>query len=172
MPARKRAVDGSEGFLSSRSTLTSSFHPGIRANTESFLIPYFCLLLLTLVARPAEGFEPPRPDSDFETSAAAIFSADCVDCHNGQEKKGGLDLTTRKSAFREGNTGPGLIPGDLNGSQVWERIRSGEMPRQENSALDQLQFERLRKWILAGAEWPHGRRLTDVHGQVIRELLS
>ena len=134
------------------------------------MIPYFCFLLLTLVSRPAEGFEPPRPDSDFETSAAALFSAHCVDCHNGQEKKGGLDLTTMKSAFRGGNTGPGLVPGDLKGSQVWERIRSGEMPPQENSALDQRQLERLRKWILAGAEWPAGRRLgpyefsTDTRG--------
>lgn len=71
---------------------------------------------LTLAAS-AVFAAPSAPDA----ASAAFLEKHCVECHDGEVKKGGLDLTALKFA-----------PEDRQSSKVWqrmiERVRDGEMP--------------------------------------------
>ncbi len=70
-----------------------------------------------LLIAPALAAAPVAPNP----AAAAFLEKHCVECHDGEVKKGGLDLTTL--AFK---------PEDRQSSKVWqrmiERVRDGEMP--------------------------------------------
>ena len=70
-----------------------------------------------LLAASALAAAPAAPNP----AAAAFLEKHCVECHDGEVKKGGLDLTAL--AFK---------PEDRQSSKVWqrmvERVRDGEMP--------------------------------------------
>jgi hypothetical protein len=72
---------------------------------------FFLCAFVPLVLRAAP---PPRP-------VAALIDQHCADCHDGDEKKGGLDF----------NTLP-FSPGDARNFDLWvkirDRVESGEMP--------------------------------------------
>ncbi|MFM9001956.1 MAG: DUF1592 domain-containing protein [Opitutia bacterium] len=75
------------------------------------LRPSLRLAASALAAAPAG----PNP------AAAAFLERHCVECHDGEVKKGGLDLTALK-----------FEPADRNAAATWlhvlERVRDGEMP--------------------------------------------
>ena len=81
----------------------------------SSFLPMFRAALLLAASALAAAPAAPNP------AAAAFLEKHCVECHDGEVKKGGLDLTTL--AFR---------PEDRQSSKVWqrmiERVREGEMP--------------------------------------------
>jgi Planctomycete cytochrome C len=88
------------------------------------------LLLVTLllgVSRQAAAIETDRPP-DFDEQVRPILAARCHACHGERERKGELDLRSRASILRGGESGPVIHrdrPGD---SPLVEKITSGEMP--------------------------------------------
>ncbi|MGE3777413.1 MAG: PSD1 and planctomycete cytochrome C domain-containing protein, partial [Pirellulaceae bacterium] len=62
-----------------------------------------------------------------------------------------MDLTHRAAAQAGGDSGPALIPGNLEESLLWQRIRAGEMP--PNQPLPEAQQRTLQDWITRGAPW-------------------
>src|SRR6266478_8341673 len=61
----------------------------------------------------------------FEGKIRPIFSDNCYKCHSaGAEKiKGGLLLDTRDGALKGGNTGPAVVPGNLDKSLLIQAVR-------------------------------------------------
>ncbi len=74
-----------------------------------------------------------------------------MDCHNGTEKKGGLDLSKSKTTLKGGDSGEVLLPGDLDGSLLWEYVDSNEMPPKKPLLADEKKL--LKAWIESGAKW-------------------
>src|SRR5205807_5485200 len=62
---------------------------------------------LFAVARAALCAE--RPD-DFDAVVAPVIARNCLACHNPTDKKGGLDLSSAKTALAGGDSGPALVP--------------------------------------------------------------
>lgn len=84
----------------------------------------------------------------YEGTFKAIFDGRCVFCHSGPDAKADLDLSTYQGILQGGKHGPGIVPGDLDASLIWQRqtrrkAHFGQM-------LDD-ELEALRDWILAGA---------------------
>ena len=52
----------------------------------------------------------------------------CTVCHGGRKKEGGLDLRTRESMLKGGESGPAMIPGKPEESLMIKKIRGGKMP--------------------------------------------
>ncbi len=96
---------------------------------------------------------------DFETDIAPIFSSRCVECHNPQEKNGGLDLSNSKSALIGGESGKGIVPHDAEKSELWKKVSAREMPPTENPPLTNSQLQKIKEWIASGALWPADRIL-------------
>lgn len=88
---------------------------------------------------------------DFEKQIAPLLAEKCLDCHNGREAKGKLNLSTKKSAFAGGESGVVLVPGNLKKSYLWDRISADEMPPKH--PLTAPEKELLKLWIKEGAIW-------------------
>jgi hypothetical protein len=105
--------------------------------------------LACLLAASAGMSAEPAPD--FDRQIAPLLAGRCLDCHSGSEPKGRLDLSTQKGARQGGDSGPGVVPGKLTASQVWERVAAGDMPPKKPLPDDEK--KRLQAWLEAGAKW-------------------
>ena len=79
-----------------------------------------------------------------------IFNIRCRACHI-EAVSGGLSLTTFACAQKGGKSGAGFIPGFPENSPIHLRVTGGTMPPFPPT-LDFLEKERIRLWILKGAE--------------------
>ncbi|AMV20516.1 DUF1553 domain-containing protein [Planctomyces sp. SH-PL14] len=125
---------------------------------------WMCLTLLWAlsVAGPAPAEERPVASIDgaqlFESQVRSVLSAKCVSCHRGENRKGGLDLTTEEALQRGGESGPALVPGKPDESAIYLRsvAEEGERPEmpEKGEPLTKAEAAVLRDWIAAGAPWP------------------
>ncbi|MDE0737374.1 MAG: hypothetical protein OSB47_16245, partial [Pirellulaceae bacterium] len=129
--------------------------------------PVFLLLLFAVGELTAQ--EP----VSFEKEIVSLIAKRCVECHNARDTKGGLDLSSRKTAFQGGESGKVLEPGNVSASSLIDRLVAGEMPpesRGQSQELPAAEIALLTRWIAEGAQWPGDRRIdiyektTDVRG--------
>jgi|HubBroStandDraft_6_1064221.scaffolds.fasta_scaffold10288_2 mono/diheme cytochrome c family protein len=83
--------------------------------------------------------------------AQALLKAKCVRCHGENRQESGLDLRSRESILKGGESGPALIPGQSDESLVFKRVRAGEMPPRNAGRLLPEEIATLQQWIAAGA---------------------
>ena len=97
----------------------------------------------------------------FKRDVRQILLARCTKCHAGPRTEGGLDLSSRSSLLRGGESGPAIVVGDHAKSRLYRlviRKDEGKMP-QEGAALSQRHQQALAKWIDLGAPYD-----TPLHG--------
>ncbi len=83
----------------------------------------------------------------WEGGIADLFASKCTSCHNSTGRLGGLDLTSYQAALEGGGSGPAIVPGDPDASQVVVVQSAG-------GHIGQLSFDELEiiiQWIEAGA---------------------
>lgn len=107
----------------------------------------------------------------FEKRIRPVLAEKCYGCHAADSKKlkGSLQLDHMEHMLVGGETGPVLVPGDVEKSLLIESIRYGnedlQMPPKEKlSAEIVADFE---TWIGAGAPWPEEK--VPVRGEVAGE---
>ncbi len=113
------------------------------------------LVSLALVAVPAaRGAEP------FAERVAPLLRQRCLACHDGQKKRGGLDLSTRAGLLAGGESGPAVAVGKGKESLLVRKVGGDRpaMPRQ-GPKLTADDVAVLARWIDAGAPWPEGVKL-------------
>lgn len=97
----------------------------------------------------------------FESEIRPILSRHCVRCHNGKSHKGGLDLTSRASSLKGGDSGPAIEPGAAAESLLAEVIGyAADVRMPPKGRLKDEEISRLTAWIDRGAVWPDSARLT------------
>ncbi len=94
----------------------------------------------------------------FEAKIRPVLIDSCYECHSQEDgvSKGGLTLDSRYGLRQGGNTGPGVVPGDLEESWLWLAISHSE-PDYEMPPKSKLPDEVLadfRTWIEMGAPDP------------------
>ena len=101
-------------------------------------------------------------DDFFRSQVAPILERHCVSCHIGDDAKGKLSLETAATVKAGGDSGPPIVPGNLDDSYLLEVV-SGEKPLMPKNSppLSKAQVEILRRWIKEGAVWPEGVELQD-----------
>src|SRR5205823_5235073 len=87
----------------------------------------------------------------FRRQIKPILAGKCLNCHDSEKKKAGLDLSRRARATNGGKSGPALLPGNPEASLVYQRISAGEMPPQNPLSPDQIMA--FRQWVQAGAPY-------------------
>lgn len=97
------------------------------------------------------------PAPDFERDIRPILTARCTSCHGEAKQRASLRLDRRSFAFKGGESGAVLQPGQAEASLLWQRVVStdeGErMPPSGKPLTDQEQTT-LRWWLNSGAHWP------------------
>ncbi|MGH7222855.1 MAG: c-type cytochrome domain-containing protein, partial [Gemmataceae bacterium] len=110
-------------------------------------------LVVCLIASlvPAAAAEQPVTPPSFESRIRPLFKVYCLDCHGAGEKlRGGLDLRLRRLTVEGGDSGPAIVPGKVDDSLLYQRVRDGEMPPGK-SKLSQTDVAKIARWIAGGA---------------------
>ena len=96
----------------------------------------------------------------FESKVRPILVDHCYTCHSqkSEKLKGGLLLDTRESTLKGGDTGPAVVPGDLDKSLLIQAVRylkeDMQMPPKKQGKLSDSQIADLETWVKMGAPDP------------------
>ncbi|MDA0349215.1 MAG: PSD1 and planctomycete cytochrome C domain-containing protein [Verrucomicrobia bacterium] len=94
----------------------------------------------------------------FEAQIRPVLVENCYKCHSADSEKikGGFLLDSKPGMLRGGDSGPAIIPGDVEGSRLIQMIRQHpdfeSMP--PKTKLAQNQIEAIEQWIEMGAPDP------------------
>lgn len=120
------------------------------------------ILLLTLGFALVVDAEDRSTSDLFAEQIAPLLARHCLECHNPSDQKGGLDLTRAEGLAAGGDSGPAVVPGDLEESLLWQRVAADEMPPERTmpaagrTSLTGGEKAAVRQWIAAGATWGAG----------------
>ena len=120
----------------------------------------------------SEGEAIDKGNRLFALEIKPLLAAKCLACH-GQSPEvvlGGLDLTTRETLLRGGQSGvPALVPGNAEESRILAAVEGSNpdlaMPPKENDRLSAEQIAFLREWIQAGAPWPDDAQVAAIRSE-------
>lgn len=106
--------------------------------------------------RYPEGKVPDKVD--YARDIKPIFDRSCTKCHGPEKRKSGLRLDRKRFALKGGETGPAIVPGDVEKSLVAKYIQlpvdDDDVMPSKGKLLANSEIETIKKWIAAGAEWP------------------
>lgn len=94
-------------------------------------------------ATPAPTVAGSTAPTTWDGGIASLFEP-CTACHGAS---GGLNLSTYQSTVAGGNSGPGVVPGNPDSSEIVIVQSSGAHP----VLFDQAQLEIIQQWIANGA---------------------
>ena len=69
-----------------------------------------------------------KEDVDFATEILPIFRKNCLACHNAKDADADLNLESPAAIAKGGESGPMVIPGNADKSQLMDHIRQTEKP--------------------------------------------
>ena len=105
----------------------------------------------------------------FESKIRPLLAAECYDCHGPEKSKGGLRADHIDFLTEGGDSGPALVPGEVNASPLISAVRREDpdfsMPPKKELSEEQVTL--LEQWVEMGAPWPAEkveREETDEHG--------
>jgi hypothetical protein len=96
---------------------------------------------------------------DFAHRVVPILRKHCVECHAGDQQKGGFSINTRESTVAGGESGSLILPADGSLSELLHRVESTDadlrMPPQGPQLTDD-EVATLRVWIDEKLPWDSG----------------
>ena len=105
------------------------------------------LVGLAALALSARAQTPDKPN--YNDHVLPIFRNTCLNCHNPDKKKAGLDLSTYQGALQGSENGKVLKSGDGGGSQLLKSVMQTEDPKMppKGDKLSDGEIAIVRKWI-------------------------
>lgn len=87
----------------------------------------------------------------------AIFAHNCYQCHGENKKKGELSLETKRGVYDGGESGPSIVAGKLDESELYRRItlspNDDEVMPKKGKVLKKHEISLIKMWIEEGAYW-------------------
>lgn len=127
-------------------------------NTQHF---YFFAITCAAFFSSVGASDPTRKQLDFfESKIRPIFVENCYGCHseNAKQSDGSLFLDSRAGLLSGGDSGPAIVPGDVENSLLIKLVRRTDqdfaMPPEEENALSVAKVADLEAWIEMGAPDP------------------
>jgi cytochrome c553 len=127
------------------------------------------------VAVAADAVQPTKEGLEFfEKNVRPILSDRCYECHSATKNssKGGLILDSHDGAYKGGDEGPAVIPGNLEKSLLIKAVRYTDPefsmpPKKTGGKLPDDKIAILEEWVKMGAPMPTGgaAKLTGLTGK-------
>jgi hypothetical protein len=107
-----------------------------------------------------------RAVAPVEPAALGLLEEHCVQCHNPQKTKGGLDLSTREALVRGGETGPAISPGKWPDSFLLQTLRHEADPHMPHKKpkLPEAAIRQIEEWLAAGASYRRALQVKPAAG--------
>jgi len=119
-----------------------------------------CLLLLVLVQHQETCADDlnPKQLKFFETKIRPVLANHCYTCHSSQsgKTKGGFSLDTRDGIRQGGDSGHGVVPGDLDGSLIISAMKHDSFEMPPKKQLPANVIKNFETWVKMGAPDPRG----------------
>ncbi|RYZ98973.1 MAG: DUF1549 domain-containing protein [Sphingobacteriaceae bacterium] len=100
----------------------------------------------------------PQQEVELNTEVRAIFAHNCYKCHGSEKVKGDLRLDGKHMAFKGGENGPVIVPGNAAESELYKRITlpadDKDVMPVKNKKLAEKDIAIIKFWIDKGAPWP------------------
>jgi cytochrome c553 len=135
----------------------------------------FAALAAFAVAPSAEAMPATKEGLEFfEKNVRPILIDRCYECHSAEKNssKGGLILDSMDGAYKGGDEGPSVIPGDLEKSLLIKAVRYTDPefsmpPKKTGGKLPDEKIAILEEWVKMGAPMPSGgaAKLTGLTGK-------
>jgi uncharacterized membrane protein len=113
--------------------------------------------------KPETPDVPKSSKVDFTKEIAPVIKDMCFKCHGGEKVKGKFNLSSKKTAFAEAESGKAILPGKPAPLSKFYKSMTADKgdddlmpPVKEKARPTKEQIERVKKWIEEGAEWPDG----------------
>jgi hypothetical protein len=89
------------------------------------------------------------------TAARTILETKCLECHGGKTHRAELDLSTRESLLKGGESGPAIVAGKSGESLLYKKVTHADEPGMpyKRDRLSASEITDLAKWIDAGATY-------------------
>src|SRR3954463_14940724 len=109
-----------------------------------------------LMCAPAAAFgadSPGAPKVTYQDNVLPIFRNACLNCHNPDKKKGGLDISSYSAAMAGSDSQKVIVPGDPDGSMLYRCVMHIDEPKMPQKAdkLPQKDLDLIKQWIAGGA---------------------
>ena len=116
-----------------------------------------CGLFWLFCRRSVPGGEPQARPS-LEHDILPLFKARCQKCHGPVKPKGKLNLSSARSLARGGESGPVVVPGNLDESLLWDLVSNDEMPPRPGEPLSADEKVAVAAVDRTGGQGPAQRR--------------
>ena len=92
----------------------------------------------------------------FEAKIRPLLVENCYRCHSaeGEGIRGGLAVDNRDALHAGGESGPAIVPSDLDASLLWNAINYRDLKMPPRKPLSKQAIEDVRQWIEMGAPDP------------------
>ncbi|MCH2024814.1 MAG: PSD1 and planctomycete cytochrome C domain-containing protein [Verrucomicrobiales bacterium] len=107
----------------------------------------------------------------WDTDIAPIFQSNCVKCHGGAKKKGGLDLRSYESLLEGAESGPVIVHGSAEESELFRVVLKGSDPHMPpKGQLDEKNINDLRLWIDGLKKEPVGQNKSSPKFEIPEDI--
>jgi hypothetical protein len=135
-----------------------------------FHLPNLLLTCFACIAVPtsfAADQATPAGVAFFEKQIRPLLSEHCYQCHSSRagSSEGELFLDSQQGWTTGGDSGPAVIPRDVDASLLMRAVRysDAELQMPPDQKLSKDQIERLERWIRLGAPAPRDDSLRAMH---------
>ena len=104
--------------------------------------------------------------ANFTDHVAPFLERKCNSCHGAKKQKGELRLDSQEAILSGGDTGPAILAGDLDQSELFFRMTldlddEDRMPPEHKRQPTEAEFALIETWILAGAPFEESFPMGD-----------
>src|SRR5438477_10435659 len=114
------------------------------------------IVVFVLMCAPAGALAAdaaPATKITYQDNILPIFRNACLNCHNPDKKKGGLDISSYSGAMAGSDSQKVIVPGDPDGSVLYRCVMHIDEPKMPQKAdkLPQKDLDLIKQWIAGGA---------------------
>src|SRR5687768_11151230 len=111
------------------------------------------IAITLLLASPVLAADAQPSKVNFQDHVMPIFRNACLNCHNADKKKGGLDISSYGATIAGSDGSKVVVPGDADASLLFKTMAHIEEPKMPQKAdkLPAKDIQTIKDWINGGA---------------------
>ena len=137
--------------------LTSVLHSChfLDKNTSQRCMWWLCVAVCVLTSQLAlaQSSSDTKGEPSYKLHVEPLLKEKCWKCHGPDTQKSELALHTAELIQKGGESGPVIVPGNSGSSRLFEVIKHGEMPPDQQGTLTSVEVELIGRWIDTGASF-------------------